>query len=299
MSLTTEVDHQQRILKVLVHIQKHLDDVLSLESLAGIACFSPYHFHRVFAALVGESVMAHIRRLRLERAATRLHMTRDSVMVIALEAGYESHEAFTRAFRGYHGTSPSAFRKTSPGTVATMSPSGVHYVNGTKLDYHPLSHGGSKMEVKLENWTSKRVAFVRHIGPYDQCGAAWERLCVWAGPKGLLAHKPWLVGVSYDDPSITPPDKIRYDACLGVPEDVEPEGEIGIQTIAGGKYAVATHEGPYKNFHKTYSYLYATWLPENGLTCADSPCVEIYLNDPNSTPPEDLLTLVCIPVKKQ
>ena len=182
MNLATLNDHSERILRVLVHIQCNLDHELSLESLAGVACFSPFHFHRVFAALVGESVMAHIRRLRLERAAQRLLSTKATVLQIALDAGYETHEAFTRAFKVTLGKSPSAFRRQRGG-IDLASPSGVHYASDGALSYNPMHYGGADMEVKIEEWEPRTVAFVRHIGPYNECGKAWDKLCTWAGPR--------------------------------------------------------------------------------------------------------------------
>jgi len=77
-------------LRVLVHIQQHLDETIELDELAHIAHFSPYHFHRIFRGMVGESLMEHVRRLRLERAAHRLKFTDTSVTNIAFDAGYET-----------------------------------------------------------------------------------------------------------------------------------------------------------------------------------------------------------------
>src|SRR5262249_47959911 len=111
MRSVTEQAYKQRILRVLVHIQEHLDEDLPLEGLARIACFSPHHFHRLCGAMVGESVKEHVRRLRLERAAYRLQYGNQPVTGIAFDAGYETHESFTRAFRAMFGTSPSCFRR--------------------------------------------------------------------------------------------------------------------------------------------------------------------------------------------
>jgi len=299
MNQTTLNDYSERILRVQLHIQNNLDVELSLDSLADVACFSPYHFHRVFAAVVGESVMAHVRRLRLERAARRLRSTRSPVIRMALEAGYETHEAFSRAFKAMTGLSPTAFRKSDGGVFANSVP-GSPDRGESGANTLPTTHdGGDGMEIRVEDWEPRQVAFVRHIGPYEKCGAAWERLCTWAAPRGLLAGGPTMLGISYDDPNITPADKIRYDACLVVDGTTEAKGEVGVQEVAGGKYVVATHEGPYEEFTRTYSYLYAEWLPQNGWECRDAPCVEQYLNDPGSTPPEELLTLVCIPVQRK
>ena len=88
------------------HIAQHLDDALELEALARVACLSPYHFHRVFRGMVGETPLELARRLRLERAAWRLKDKERAVTEIAFDAGYETHEAFTRAFRVAYSTSP-------------------------------------------------------------------------------------------------------------------------------------------------------------------------------------------------
>ena len=110
MRTVTLQDYKRRMLRVLVHIQQHLDEQLALEELAGLACFSPCHFHRVFKGMVGESVKEHIRRLRLERAASHLKLSAAPVTHIAFDAGYESHEGFTRSFRAAFGLSPTQFR---------------------------------------------------------------------------------------------------------------------------------------------------------------------------------------------
>src|SRR2546421_2579745 len=107
----TEQAYKERILKALVHIQQHLDHALSLEDLARVAHFSAYHFHRIFRGMVGESVKEHVRRLRLERAAHRLKHGDQPITSVAFEAGYETHEAFTRAFGAMFGTTPSRFRE--------------------------------------------------------------------------------------------------------------------------------------------------------------------------------------------
>ena len=155
------------------------------------------------------------------------------------------------------------------------------------------------MEVRIEKMEPIRVAFVRHIGPYEECGPAWEKLCSWAGPKGLLGPNTLVLGISHDDPEITPPDKIRYDACIRVGEEIEPEGEIGIQVIEGGDYAVTTHEGPYTRLIETYSQLYGSWAPTSGRVVKQAPCFEIYRNDPHHTPPEELTTDVYIPLEDE
>ena len=220
----------------------------------------------------------------------KLRQTSRPVTEMAFDAGYESLEAFSRAFRAMFGTSPSRFRIMHRSHVATHSPSGVHYSpDSPTVEFRPI-RGGSRMNVKIETVKPMRVAFVRHVGPYDQCKPAWEKLCEWAGPRGLLGEGTRFIGLSHDDPEVTPPEKLRYDACIPVDADVRPEGDIGIQEIRGGEYAVATHAGPYNKLIETYAKLFGQGIPRLGREPASAPCLEVYLNDPESTDPDELLT---------
>jgi len=291
MKTSTAADYHERILRTLAHIQADLDDALELDGLARVACFSPYHFHRVFRGLVGEPVQEHVRRLRLERAAQRLKLQDEAVTSVALDAGYESHEAFTRAFHTMFGMSPSQFRAAHEG--APDSPSGVHYDDAS--GYHPPDYGAPP-PVEIKTLGPQRVVFLRHTGPYDQVGATWGKLAAWAGPRGLFGPATRFIGVSYDDPQITPPEKLRYDAAITVSRPVQPEGEFGVMEIAGGDYATLMHKGPYETLERAYQMLLGAWLPQSGRELRDAPCFEVYLNSPQNTRPEELLTVIHAPV---
>jgi AraC family transcriptional regulator len=297
MKEATLRDYTERILRVLLHIQRNLGEDLALDSLASIAAFSPYHFHRIFRGMVGESVRGHVRRLRLERAATQLKLSDLPVTRIALDAGYETHESFTRAFREMFGVSPTGFRAGSGALPGGEAPSGVHYRDDGNLEeFEPILTGGRNMEVKIVHQEPQRVAFVRHVGPYDQCGRAWEKLCEWAGPQGYLGAGTRFLGLCHDDPEITPPEKIRYDACITVDESFESEGEIGVQEVEGGDYAMTTHFGPYSGLGDTYALLLGQWVPRHGRQMRPAPSFEVYFNDPGETDPEDLITDVYVPL---
>ncbi len=281
---------------VLVHIQKNLDKEMSLEELAKKAHFSQYHFHRVFRGLVGESLQEHIRRLRLERAASYLKYTEKSVTDIAFDAGYQTHEAFSRAFRQAFNSSPSEFRSNNT-FVTQIGKTSVHYKDNVQENDITILIGDEKMDVEIKKIESMRVAFVRHVGPYDEVGEAWEKLCMYLGKEGLLGGPCQFVGICYDDPEVTAPEKIRYDACITVGDDFAPSDEISVQTIGGGEYAVTTHVGPYNKLGETYSKLYGQWLVNSGREFRSEPCMEFYLNDPDGTEPEDLVTDICLPLK--
>jgi AraC family transcriptional regulator len=297
MKTVTLGDYKRRMLRVLVHIQQHLDEPLPLEALAGVACFSPYHFHRVFKGMVGEPVKEYVRRLRLERAAQRLKLSPASVIDIALDAGYLSHEAFTRSFRSAFGMAPSQFRMAR-GVRFARVPSGIHYHEPPSKRFRTLSRGG-RMKVEIKTLKPMRVAFMRHTGPYDEVGKVWDQLLTVMGKDGYLGGNPMMLGICHDDPEVTPLAQIRYDACLAVDEGFVPSGEIGVQTVAGGEYAVTTHTGAYNQLGKTYAEFLGQWLPRSGRELGNAPCFEVYLTDPGSTPAEELLTDIYAPLREE
>jgi AraC family transcriptional regulator len=297
MKTVTLDDYKRRMLQVLVHIQQHLDDPLPLDELARVACFSPFHFHRVFKGMVGEPVKEYVRRLRLERAAHRLRLNPGSVIDIALDAGYLSHEAFTRSFKNAFGMAPSQFRMARTVEFAE-SPSGIHYCDPPSTHFRTLSRGG-KMKVEIKTLQPMRVAFMRHTGPYDEVGEVWDQLLTEMGKDGYLAGNPMMLGICHNDPEITPAASIRYDACLAVDDQFVPFEQIAVQTVAGGEYAMTTHIGAYNQLGKTYAEFLGQWLPRSGRELADAPCFEVYVTDPASTPAEEMLTDIYAPLREQ
>ncbi|WP_300157620.1 AraC family transcriptional regulator [Solidesulfovibrio sp.] len=290
MSEETRKDWQRRIELAMRAMEAGLDGELSLADIARAAHFSPYHFHRIFTGMTGESVGACLRRLRLARAAHRLAYGERPVTEVALAAGFEAPEAFSRAFRAAYGLPPSgwreAFRERSrPRDLKELLPPVME-----KEDIMELT-------VTIKRVPPLRVALVRHVGPYDQCGAAWDKLCGLAGRLGLFGPDTLFLGVGHDDPRITPPDKIRYDACLTAPEGFAGTPELPVAVIGDGDYATAVVKGPYTNLAGAYAWLCGVWGPDSGREFASGPSMEVYLNDPKSTPPEALLTEIRVPLE--
>lgn len=298
MKAETRQVYQERILRVLVHIQQHLDEDIRLEDLAALAHFSPYHFHRIFRGMVGESLKEHIRRLRLERAAGRLRHSRWCVTEVAFDAGYETHEAFTRSFRDMFGVCPSLYRSNHRSQSLPEVPCKVHFgLEGETPCFQPIALGGQAMNVQIKRIEPMRVAFMRNIGPYSSCKHTWDKFMTWVGPKGLITPQTVFLGICHDDPEVTPPEKIRYDACMTVDEDFSPQGDVGVQVIPGGDYAVMTHIGPYDNLGDTFAAICGQWGPQSGREFRSSPCFEIYFNSPDDTKPQDLRTDVYVPLE--
>jgi len=294
MKSSTEQDYYERIVRTLVYIQRHLDDELELEKVASVAAFSQFHFHRVFRGLVGESLKEHIRRLRLERAAQILKRNDGPITDIALSAGFETHESFTRAFGAMFGVSPSGYRAAHQPAPESASGSHLDDVSG----YHPPDYG-EPLPVEVKELPSIKVLFLRHVGPYSQVGGTWGRLMSWAGMHGLLGPNTRMIGIVHDDPDVTPAGKVRYDAAVVVNRPVDPEGEFGVTEIPGGKYAVFMHRGPYETLGTDYQRFFGGWLPKSGRELRDAEAFEEYLNSPMSAKPEDLLTRIHVPLREE
>lgn len=257
---TTWNDYQERILRVLTHIQEHMDAALDLEKLARVACFSSFHFHRVFAAMTGETIADHVRRLRLERAAMELRSDVKPVIQVALTAGYEAHEAFTRAFKTAYGVSPVEFRRATGPIAILAAPSGVHFRPGVPLTTFNTDHITTKvMKVITRKIKPLRVAYLRHVGPYEDTKKTWFDLTARLSADKQVRKRSVFIGMGHDDPSVTPAAELRYDACITVDENYEPKKPVALQTIVGGDYAVAKN-CPVGKIKDAFQFLYGKWL---------------------------------------
>jgi len=281
MQFKSNPNYDQALLSTLVHIQTHLHADMSLEFLANRAGFSAYHFHRIFREFVGEPVKEYIRRLRLERGAYRLKISEDSVLQIALECGFKTHESFTRAFTRRFGVPPSAFRKDFLAKNQKRTRRADVRSGANELDR--LVNQSAEVQVRIERVKPILVAFVRHIGPYDSVlepgsplASVWEALFQWGNHHSLTGPDSLMIGIGQDDPSVTPPEKLRFDVCVQVPVFRNPTGSIGCQTISPGAYAVGRHYGSFDNLADTYGHIYMNWLPTSKYRMRAIPAFEVY-----------------------
>ncbi|MGP8198409.1 MAG: GyrI-like domain-containing protein [Limisphaerales bacterium] len=275
---TTWIDYKERILRVLTHIQEHLDGALDLEELAQVACFSSFHFHRVFAAMTGETIADHVRRLRLERAAMELRSGPKQVIQLALDAGYEAHEAFTRAFKAAYGVSPAEFRRATGPIALRPAPSGVHFRPGVPLTKFNTNHITTKvMKVITRKIKPMRVAYLRHVGPYESTRQTWFDLTARLSAEKQLRKRSLFIGMGHDDPSVTPAAELRYDVCITVDEDYKPKKPVALQTIVGGDYAVAKN-CPVGKIKDAFQYLYGKWLARSLRELRPAPSFMVFVN---------------------
>lgn len=273
--------YEARLRRVTAYIHEHLDDELDMDRLAEIACLSPYHWHRIYRGVLGETLAQTVRRLRLQRAANALATTTEPVLAIARRNGYPSLPSFSRVFKASYGLSPSEFRR-SGGHVALQT---------------AISQGDMWMyEVNFRTLEPVHAIGVDHAGPYMEIGKAFETLwgLLWA--RNLVQPGAKLYGVYFDDPEGKRPEELRSVACVAAPSNLSVEPPLRTLEIAGGRYAVLTHRGPYSDLHLAYTWLYAQWLPAANIEVRNEPAIEIYPNTPQDTAPQDLITEICIPV---
>lgn len=298
MRATTRTDYLDRIRRVLRFVQEHLDNELTPDECARVAHFSRYHFHRIFSGLVGESLREHVRRIRLERAAGELRRTDRSVIEIALAAGYGAHEPFTRAFRAHFGAPPAELRKQSEPLMFRRALCGVHYgIDDVVSRFVPLQEDSNMIEVSIETQPARRLLATAYKGDYLRIGQAFDRVCAFAGQRGLLGPDTASIGIYYDDWDVTPVADLRAHAGITVAESFGPAPEgFELIDLPTGEYAIGIHRGPYEKLHESYRWLFGQWLPSSERDAANQPCHEIYMNDPAKTAPEDLVTHICIPL---
>ncbi|MCB9833400.1 MAG: GyrI-like domain-containing protein [Planctomycetes bacterium] len=155
------------------------------------------------------------------------------------------------------------------------------------------------MDAEITTRAETRVAYVRHVGPYQDCKPAFEQLCAWAGPRGLFGPATRIMGMAWDDPREVPAEKLRFDACMTVAESVEASEGVEVRTEPAGLYAKTVHLGPYEKLAATYESLMTDFIPAHDVAMdCERPSIEVYLSDPRTTPPEQLRTEVWFPVKK-
>lgn len=308
-------EYALRMNRVLDHIDRHLADPIDLATLAEVAHFSRFHFHRLFTVWMGETVAAYVRRRRLEVGALMLgHQRRKPVLDIALEVGFGSSEAFSRAFKLHFGITPTAWRQGTPSRwLDSLATGGAEVKNSnlnqviSKFDQASLAHYADHdncfyeelvMNVQITTLPPVRVAFMRYIGPYGPgVTRFWkEQFLPWRMAHGLDRFPCY--GIGHDDPDITPANKCRYDACVAVPDDFVAQSPVGITHLPGGRYAVTEFKGEPNAVVALWTKLMRDWLPSSGMQPDNLPFFERYPEQTLSNPDSGILECqLCLPVK--
>ena len=301
MKETTQRFYERAAQAAAQHIVDSMDDALDLAELARHAALSPLHFHRIFRGMLGETPLELHRRLRLERAAWRLCRAGARVTQVAFEAGYETHESFTRAFRDAYAVSPSEFSEQAQiprnGCEQTRlfelaSPAAVHFRDPPEPHIRlALTPGDIAMKVDIESPPEQRVAALSHVGPYNTISAAFGRLGAIAGPAGLLGQPDAaMVAIYHDDPETKPAAELRSEAGIVVAAQTALPKALHEVHLPAGRYARTTHRGPYEGLGDAWANFLGRWLAQSGHRIGDGAMFELYRNSPMNTQPSNLVT---------
>lgn len=275
------MEHLLRVQRAIDYIEENLREELSIEKIAKVACFSMWHFQRIFCATVGEPCKEYVRKRRLSRALVELQTTERRILDIAVDYGFESQESFTRAFKAMYLKSPGQCRKDVSTAFSPLSKPRM------TLEYLDYLHGGFVMEPKF---VSLESFFVVGVGAPFICisspeknndvviPALWESFL--SGAKEV-EYKRGAKHVGVCEAITLPatkrhPDEFFYTAGVEVTrlENI-PKGMIAKEILAG-KYAVFTHKGKLEKLQHTIDYIYSSWLSRSGNELRDAPDLEVY-----------------------
>lgn len=295
----TQIDYISRINNVFDYIEKNIDADISLDELAAVSHFSKYHFSRIFDAMVGETPFEFIKRVRLEKAATRLRLyPNETVTKTALECGFNDLAVFSRNFSDFFGSSPTEWQNGDP---ENSNHSQTFDLSDSYIDSeHNRNHNMEPLQsTEVRNIADQTVAYIRHTGPYKGDEALFNRLFgrlfSWAGPRGLVEQRNTNPLVIYhDDPCVTEEEKLRMSVCLPVPADTAVDGEIGKMELSGGRFLVARFVIAPQKMPEAWQWIYGSWFPSSGYQPADALPFEVY-----PAPPENgkLTVEICVPVQ--
>lgn len=274
--------------KVLDYIERHLAEPLTIERLSRVASFSKFHFHRQFTEHVGTGVARYVLLLRLRRASYQLAFERRAKVIdIALEAGFENPESFSRAFRNTFGQSPSGFRRQPD------------WESWHERYRFRIPERNNTMQVDIVNFETTLIAALEHRGPSERLNDSVAHFIAWRRERGLSPRESRRTfGVVYDNPDTTEPARFRFDICGEVAADVPPNPQ-GVLTkrIPGGRCARVRHFGSHVRLGESIYPLYRDWLPGSGEELRDFPLYFHYLNLLPETPEAELVTDIYLPLK--
>ncbi|HMC90817.1 MAG TPA: AraC family transcriptional regulator [Allosphingosinicella sp.] len=282
-------NYHARMRRVLDHIDRHLDGDLDLEAVSGVAAFSKFHFHRQFKATFGLSLHRYVQLARMRRASKQLAGEQgQSVTEIALDAGYETPDAFARAFRQRFGQSPSGFRKSPEWEpwLAAFQP-----LNAARSKIMPTTF--TPDQVAIRDVSPTRVAIFEHEGDPATLEGTVQRFIAWRKAAGLSPRTNPTFNVWHTERSPDNPADYRMDLCVGVAAD-HPidtgEGMVKAGEIPGGRCAVLRVTGDTHNLEPAAHYLYRDWLPASGEEMRDFPlyCQRFFLEGPGEGTAADL-----------
>ena len=291
--------YQCRINRVLDYIERNIEKNFTLNELAEVSGFSPYHFSRVFGGVMGEALFSYIRRLKLEKAKIWLAaVPQKSITDIALDFGFNDSSDFARSFRRAYSVSASRYRKQSN---QSQEKEIVKRYNEEKSS-NRSEIMDLEYQVEVKSVDAMDTIYLRHIGSYVELAKKFQRmigkLLSYGQKNKWLNTETLLLAVYHDNPSITDDENRRTSVCLTVPKGIKAEGEFGQMTLPAGKYAIGHFAlDDAEQAARAWEIMFGQWLPKSGYQPDDRPVFEAYLNDPNTHPQKKHLIDIYLPIK--
>jgi len=286
--LPTHRAYTRRFHSVLAYIDAHLEGDLSVNTLSQVANFSAFHFHRQFSAFIGVPVSRYVQLMRLRRAAHRLAaQPQHSILDAASDAGFESPEAFSRAFRRDFGMTPSAFRK-QPNWQTWNAVFAIPHFSRSVI-----------MQTRIIDFPTVRVAALEHRGAPGEVQQSVQTFIAWrlhSGQSPVASSRTF--GIPFNNPDTTPAEDFRFAICGEIEEPVAPN-TFGVEelVIPGGRCVVVRHVGSPDHIGETIYPIYRDWLPTSGEELRDHPLFFHYLSVYPETPQEQWQTDVYVPLQ--
>lgn len=283
-------ENKDRIFEVVKFIEQNLDTNLNLDELAAIACFSPFHFQRIFKELVGESPKQLIKRLRLEAAAHIIVLSPEkSMLEIALKMGFNSLEAFSRAFKDYYSVSPDTFRKQDEAEKFRITKTAnLQRITlndpAVLLDKYMNDTDDNNYDIQIVSRPKMRFIYMRtSLESPVKITENYEKVQKWALVRNYANPDSQIFGVIKDYPLFTALDKCRYLACISLDSNVSIDKSYRFEEIPGSVYASLNVKGGISELMKATSYFSHHWLPDSDYDISPSYAIHIPLKNPLTT----------------
>jgi AraC family transcriptional regulator len=286
-------EYKRRIDRVIEYIEASLTTNISLADVAEVSCFSPYHFHRIFTAIMDETVNDYIVRRRLEKAINVLIFKPDlSITQVALDNGFSSSANFSKAVKLYFGFSPSELRNPDKikdskiGKITSkygkvFNPNDLYPARITNSVINKFNNEDTIMKVEVRELNRRRVCSLASARGYEpeSIYKAWDKLIEWAENNGIEKESQARFAFAYDNPTVTPVEKCRYEASIIIDDDIAVVSPFMVSEIPQGKYAVLYYKGSPEDTLQAQLSIYSEWLPNSGFEPDDFPMLENYFND--------------------
>ncbi len=275
-------NYQNRINKVIDYIEHNYENDITLKDLSEIACFSEYHFQKIFLKYIGETPFDFIKRIKLENSVIKLIQSNKSITEIALEANYSSSANYSKAFKKYYKIAPKECREM--GTLDSLE------TDKKEID-------SINLKIKIENFNDITVAYIQTKGNLNmKISIAWGKIHSWVRREGLYNKDTTAIGIILEENTKSIKGSSIYLSCLSVPENTAGSKNIKIKKINGGLFGTINFTGKYSDIDKVFTYFYKNWLPNSLFESINKEVLQIYPSKRTSLNQNNSNIKICFPI---